>query len=46
VPADAPLAAEVVVPTPTDPNDGLAGMMLPSQTPPEAPPAAPPGGTP
>jgi len=42
VPADAPLAADVVVPTPTDPNDGLAGMMLPSQTPPEVPP----GGTP
>jgi len=38
LPADAPLAAEVVVPKPTDPNDGLAGMMLPSQT--------PPGGTP
>jgi phospholipid/cholesterol/gamma-HCH transport system substrate-binding protein len=50
VPADAPLAAEVVVPKPTDPNDGLAGMMLPAEAPPgapsEAPPAAPPGGTP
>jgi phospholipid/cholesterol/gamma-HCH transport system substrate-binding protein len=49
-PADAPLAAEVVVPTPTDPNNGLAGMMLPAEAPPEAPseapPAAPPGGTP
>ncbi|MDT5113624.1 MAG: phospholipid/cholesterol/gamma-HCH transport system substrate-binding protein, partial [Mycobacterium sp.] len=50
VTADAPLAAEVVVPKPTDPSDGLAGMMLPAEAPPgapsEAPPAAPPGGTP
>jgi phospholipid/cholesterol/gamma-HCH transport system substrate-binding protein len=41
VPADAPLAAEVVVPKPTDPNNGLAGMMLPAEAPPEAAPAAP-----
>jgi phospholipid/cholesterol/gamma-HCH transport system substrate-binding protein len=46
-PVDAPLPdAQVVVPTPTDPNNGLAGMMLPAEAPQEAPPAAPPGGTP
>lgn len=39
-PAGAPPAAQAPVATPTDPNDGLAGMMLPAELP------AVPGGTP